>query len=216
MQRFVIALVLGSAVYFMVREIMKYLSAISGTRSAAISDLLALDELVDAFELAPWQLEEVDLISRNHEVQSRTEMHAYVDYGCFYSIYEEPIMAFATKDYKKNERRLIVVKFNNTKYHFNIFGPQIEMTVNRKPHGKISLDEGLRLDLRGSIASIEDFNGPGLIPLSLNDKEILGIATDDDLTGNAGRMLRKLSDYSAEQGELILLSLSFALANKQI
>ena len=216
MQRIVIALVLGGAVYFIVREIMKYLSAISGTRSAALADLLALDELVDEFELAPWQLEEVDLISRNHEVESKTELHAYVDYGYFKSIYDEPIMAFATKEYKNNERRLIVIKFNDTKYHFNIFGPKIEMTANRKPHGKISLDDGISLDLNGSKASITDFDNPGLIPLSINDQEILGIATDDDLAGHSGRMLRKLNDYEVEQGELILLSLSFALANKQI
>lgn len=216
MQRIVIALVLGGAAYFIVREIMKYLSAISGTRSAATADLLALDELVDEFELAPWQLEEVDLISRNHSVESKTEMHAYVDYGVFYSIYDEAIMAFATKEYKNNDRRLIVIKFNETKYHFNIFGPKIEMTVNRKPHGTISLDDGISVDLNGSKASITDFDGPGLIPLSINDQEILGIATDDDMAGHSGRMLRKLSDYDADKGELILLSLSFALANKQI
>lgn len=216
MTRIVLAVVLGGALYFIFREIMKYKSGISGTRSAAIKDLLELEEIVDGYELAPWHLEEIDLISRNYEVQTKSELHAFVDYGCFLSIYEEPIMAYATKEYKNNERRLIVLRFNQSTYHFNILGSKVEMTQGGKAIGQVSLDSGLEIDLRGNRAQIDTSDVVGLIPLSLDKKEILGIATDDEQAGHTGRMLKKLNDYDEKDGELILLSISFALANKQI
>lgn len=213
----IILLVIGGAVIFILKELYLFLGGISGTNNAALKDFVELEGLVDSFELSPWDPSELDLISRNHMAQAKKPMYAYVEYGYFISIYEEPIMAFATKEYNNNSRRLAVVKFNNKKYRFSQYEGKVDLyRSDGKTIGKVSVDNGLKINLKGKEVFIESHATSGLIPLSIDSKHILGIATADDQTGTGGRMLRKINDYKSEEGELILLSIAFALANKQI
>lgn len=195
---------------------MDYLSGISGTRSAARQDLLELDEILDVYELGEWDNDELELLSRRYEVAQKTEVHAYVDYGCFFSIYDEAIMAFAHKEYKQNDRELIVIAFHDKRYHFNMLAGKVEMTVKSKGHGEVDLSDGMKMSLGGKTAHIDTNMTAGLIPVTIGSKEVFGIATEDDLTKDAGRMLQKLQDYTAEEGAIMKLAISFALANKQI
>lgn len=216
MQRLVIVLVLASAAYFIFKIIMDYLSGISGTRAAARQDLLELDELLDVYELGEWDNDELELLSKRYEVAQKTEVHAYVDYGCFFSIYDEAIMAFAHKEYKQNDLQLIVIAFHDKRYHFNMRGGRVEMTVKAVKGGDVDLSNGMKLSLGGKTAHIDTNMSSGMIPISIGDKEVFGINQDDNLTGESGRMLQKLLDYTPEEGEILKLAISFALANKQI
>lgn len=213
----IILLVLGGAAIFILKELYFFLGGISGTKNAALKDFVELEGMVDSYDLSPWDPSELDLISRDHWAQAKKVMYAYIEYGYFISIYEEPILAFATKEYQNNSRRLAVVKFNGKKYRFSEYEGKVELyRSDGKSIGKVSVTDGLRINLRGQEVFIESYATSGLIPLSINNKHILGIATDDDQTGSGGRMLRKINDYKSEESELILLSIAFALANKQI
>lgn len=213
----IVSLVLGGAVLFILNELFKFFGGISGTRSAVQNDFLELEAILDGYELSPWNPEELDLISRDHHAESKSAMFSYIEYGYFESIYEEPILGFATKEYNNNSRRLSVVKFNGKKYRFNEFEGRVVMQrPDNKILGKVSIDDGVKIKLGQSQSNIRSFADAGLIPLSVDDRHILGIATDDELTGSGGRMLRKINDHKAGHSELIQLSVAFALANKQI
>lgn len=212
----VIALILGGVAYFLFRVLNEFWGGISGTKSAVAEDFKYLDQLVDQYELAPWVQEELDLISREHDVSSQSLLYANLEHGQFYSIYEEPIMAFATKEYKNNDRRLAVIKFNGKKYHFNHFEDKVKMSHNGKDIGLISTDNGLWIEMQGKKLHIDSVSSSGLIPLSINENHKISIATADEHTGIAGRMLHKIEQHDNKEGELIILSVAFALADKQI
>lgn len=211
-----ISLILLGVALFIVRVIMKFNAGISGTRSAVKNDFKQLAALLDAYELAPWHYKEIDLISRNHDVTSQHQMHARMEHGQFYSIYEEPILAFAVKEYTENNRRIGGVKLNNKKYLFNVFEDQVELFHEDQALGQISIKNGVSLEHKGSKVHIDAYSGTGLIPLSVNDEHCISIAAEDEFVGVAGRMLHKLKDLDQDENELVLISVAFALANKQI
>jgi len=216
MQRIVIIVVLAAAAYFIYQTIMNYLSAISGSRSAARQDLLQLDELLDVYDLGEWDDHEIELLSRRYEVAQKTELYSYIDYGCFFSIYDEAIMAFAHKEYKENDLELIVIAFHDKRYHFTMKGGIVSMSQKSVQGGEIDLSDGMKLQLGNKTAHIDTNMSSGLMPLSVGNKEIFGIATEDELTKDSGRMLHKLQDYTPEEGAVMKVALSFALANKQV
>jgi hypothetical protein len=211
-----IALILGGALVFLGRIFYQFFKGISGTRSMVAKDLKELDGILDQYELAPWTHAEFDLISRNHDVSAKSELYAQVEHGQFLSIYHEPIMAFATKAYHNNERRLAAIKINDKKYHFDIFGQKVTMSQDEKPIGEVTITDGLQVKWLGHKLHIDAASGSGLIPLSIDDKLTLSIASADEHTASEGRMLHRISDQTAEESELVLLSIAFALANKQI
>jgi|GEM_PF-2896692 len=212
----IIALILGGALLFVFRIFLKFYAGISGTRSMVAQDFKTLGELVDSYELAPLQYSELDLLSRNHDVSAKAEVYANLEHGQFFSIYEEPIMAFASKEYLNNDRKVAVVKFNKKKYHFDQHASQVTMTLDGKTIGEVSLADGLKVALNGREVHIDADSSSALIPLSVNDKHLLSIATADEETGVEGRMLHKIKEHTDEEGELILMAIAFALANKQI
>ena len=216
MQRIVITVLLLGFVYFIAKVIMDYLSGISGTRSAARQDLLQLDELLDVYDLGEWDDHEIELLSRRYEVAQKTELYAYIDYGCFFNIYDEAIMAFAHKEYKENNRELIVIAFHDKRFHFNMNAGKVEMTQKTVGAGEVDLSDGLKVHLGNKTAHIDTNMSTGLIPMTVGSKEIFAIATEDELTKDTGRMLHKVQDYTPEEGAIMKLALSFALANKQV
>lgn len=213
----IIGLILGGVAYFIYRVINEFLGGIAGTRSAIRGDYKALEEFVDSYELEPWSYEELDLISREHDVSSKTLMYSHVEHGQFYSIYEEPILAFASKSYLNNDRRLYVIKFNENKYYFNVFEGEVELLKKKKRTGRVSLENGLSVSLDNRQAKIEPYSSnSGLIPLLVDQHHKLSIAAADEHVGLAGRMLHKIEGIDIDEGELIVLTIAFALADKQI
>ena len=212
----IIALVLGGALFFIYRVISEFFGRISGTKSQVKEDFKELNALVDAYELSPWPKQELELLSRQHDVQSKNLLYSYVEHGQFYSIYEEPIMAFATKEYEQNQRRLAVVKFNGSKYQFDIHDGAVTMMKGLKVVGSVEVNNGLSIHLNGNHLHIDAQTTSELIPLTVNNEQKLSIISTDEDNGLPGRLLHKINQYSIEESELIILSVAFALADKQI
>ena len=212
----IIALVLGGALFFIYRVISEFFGGISGTKSQVKEDFKELNSLVEAYELSPWPKQELELLSRQHDVQTKNLIYSYIEHGQFFSIYEEPIMAFATKEYEQNQRRLAVVKFNGKKYQFDIHDGSVTMMKELKEVGSVQIDNGLKVQLHGNHLHIDAISTSQMIPLTVNNEQKLSIISTDEDNGLPGRLLHKVNQYSVEESELILLSVAFALADKQI
>ena len=218
MSRYVIlGLILGGFAYFIFRVINEFFGGIAGTRSAIRDDFKMLEQYVDSYQLAPWSYEELDIISREHDVTAKSLMYSQLEHGQFFSIYEEPILAFASKTYLNTDRRLYAIKFNKTKYYFNVFEGVVELYKQKKAIGSVKIDDGLSIRMDNGQVHIDPHESrAGLIPLMVNQTHKLSIATADEHVGLAGRMLHKKDDIDINDGELIVLSIAFALADKQI
>ena len=125
-------------------------------------------------------------------------------------------MAFATKEYEQNQRRLAVVKFNGSKYQFDIHDGAVTMMKGLKVVGSVEVSNGLSVHLNGNHLHIDAQTTSELIPLTVNNEQKLSIISTDENNGLPGRLLHKISQYSIEESELIILSVAFALADKQI
>ena len=93
---------------------------------------------------------------------------------------------------------------------------KVEMTQKTVGAGEVDLSDGLKVHLGNKTAHIDTNMSTGLIPMTVGSKEIFAIATEDELTKDTGRMLHKVQDYTPEEGAIMKLALSFALANKQV
>ena len=195
---------------------MKFNAGISGTRSAVLKDLKDLSKLLGQYELAPWLHREVDLISRNHDVTLENQMYARLEHGQFFSIYEEPIMAFAVKEYTEQDRKVGGVRFNDKTFMFHTHEGQVTLLSNNEPAGSVNIEQGVRIEKDGNEVFIDAESTTGLIPLSVNEEHALSIASEDEFVGVSGRMLHQLKDMDEKESELVLISVAFALANKQI
>ena len=105
---------------------------------------------------------------------------------------------------------------NNKKYFFDVHEDRVELMHRDQTLGQVTIEDGVQIELNGSKVHIDASSTTGLIPLSVNDEHSISIAAEDEFVGVAGRMLHKLKDLEQEENELVLLSVAFALANKQI
>ena len=216
MRYIIIGLVLGSAIYFIMKVILQFKVGISGTRSMVQKDFKTLEDLVDQYSLSPWHQKEIDILSRHHDVSSQSHIYATIEHGQFYSIYHEPIMAFASKIYDQNERTLVVLKINDAKYQFDIHNGHVDMRKNGRAGGQVTYTTGLEIQMNNHTLEIDAQSRTGLIPLRIDGHHKISIASSDDTTGSAGRMLHKVHEHTPEESELILVSLAYALATKEI
>lgn len=212
----VTAILIGVAI-FILKILRDFFAGLQGTTSMALKDFNKLRDYLDLYELAPWDPSEVDLISRNYEVSAERGLLGHEEHGVFFSIYNEPIFAFANKPYEQNNRELIAIKVNNSIYQFDIHNDKVvKFLKNGKPAGRLNIEHGVQMNYKGVHVNIDVHSLSELVPLNVNRAHKISIAGEDKLTGMQGRMLHQTGSLTEVEGEIVLLSVAFALANKQI
>ena len=85
-----------------------------------------------------------------------------------------------------------------------------------KPAGRLNVENGVNMNYKGVHVNIDVDSFSELTPLNVNKMHKISIAGEDKLTGMQGRMLHQTGNVTEAEGEIVLLSVAFALANKQI
>jgi len=158
----------------------------------------------------------LDLISRSTKTVIKKLPLADLQYGIYYSIYQEPILAFALKEYRNSKRRLIVVKYNDKEYSYVVTGNKVRIIRNGKAKGDIDIKDGIKV-IRGARTLHIDYNeGKELFPVKINGEPMLFIQAEEFAQTDQSRIVQKLKVHDDYEGELLLLSLAFALADKHV
>ena len=87
---------------------------LSTTKSVLLKDIQSLEDRLVDIELSPW--DEIDILSRIGDSQSSKKIFGDVETAVLYSIYHEPILAYATKRYLHDGTLSYAVKFDDQVY----------------------------------------------------------------------------------------------------
>jgi len=87
---------------------------LSTTSSVLLKDMQSLEDRLIDIELSPW--DEIDILSRIGDSQSSKKIFGDIETAVLYSIYHEPILAYAAKRYLHDGTLSYVVKFDDEVY----------------------------------------------------------------------------------------------------
>ncbi|MFT6808570.1 MAG: hypothetical protein ACJA01_001795 [Saprospiraceae bacterium] len=211
-----IALVLGGALIFITKVIFEFWGGISGTRSAVFRDISLLRGLISSYALEPWNHNEIDLISRRAEVNSKKELTSDTKYGVYYSIYEEPVLAFAMRTYQHSEKKLIVFRYNNDAYTMIKQRDKVTVRKGKTEIGVITLDKGIQLAIKEDNVFIDSRSTAGLLPVELNGDYSMSVIAHQEGDLDQYRVLKKVDPHKEDEGELLLMAVAYALIDEHI
>lgn len=211
-----IVLILGGALFYVVMQIFKFFLGISGGRSALTKDQIRLEALLKQYELDPIELDELDIISHQFEEKERRRLFSTTRQGVYLSIYQEPIIAYASKSYHNSERRIVSIKIGSDIFHFNIKGKQATVFKGSIKIGTMSLSGRIELAINKENVTIDLPQFNNLHPILVNGRHVWSVDAKEDTKGQQGRILKNVNTHSKEEDQLVLLSLAYVLADKQI
>lgn len=209
-------LILGGASFFILKTLFDFFGGISGTRSAIRKDIEELLAGLRQYELSPWNHDELDLISRKHESQVKKTPLADLEYGIYYSIYQEPILAYAVKEYRNSPKRLVVVRYNEQEYSFVVTGSKVRIVENNQSKGDIELRDGIKVIRGARTLQIQQSTNSELLPVEINGEPMLFIQAEEHAQTDQSRLIQKLKVHDDYEGDLLLLSIAYALADRQV
>lgn len=209
-------LVIGGASFFIIKTLLDFFGGISSTKSAIKKDIKRLTQILEGYELAPWEHDELDIISRIAEIKNDRQALADVQVGTFLSIYHEPLLAFALKEYRGSERRLVVVRYNEEIYSFIVSKNGAKIIDEGKAKGDIDLREGIKLIRGARTAFIDAYHSRELLPLEINGEPMLFIQSADHVQSDQSRVVQKLKKHDEREGEMLQLLLAYSLADRQV
>ena len=211
-----IALVLGGALFFVAKVVFDFWIGISGTRSVLIRDVALLRDLIASYSLEPWNHNEIDLISRRAEVNFKKEVISETKYGVYFSIYEEPVLAFAVRTYKQTGKKLIVCRYNDDEYSMIKQRNKVYIKKGEIGIGSISLDKGIQLSKEGDKVFIDSNSTAGLLPVELNGDYSMSVIAHQAGDQDQYRVLKKVDPHQEKEGELLLMTVAYALIEEHI
>jgi hypothetical protein len=211
----IILVILAGAGYFIFKEIFKFKSGISATRSALNKAVSELTERLNALDLEPWDLDEMDLLSHDHSIEEyRNTFH--VDYiGKWKSIYQEPILGIAERRYRDDEKYVVVIRLNDMIYHFTPVQERILLYKGEEQMGYILKEKPTELVFHNQALNIDTHSSADLFPASLNQRKVWSITKFDESLPLT-RVIKELDTFTEDDGEKLVLVLSYAMMRQLI
>lgn len=212
----IILLILGAVFFFISKVVFEFLGGISSTKSAIRKAYGQLEALISDIELSPWDHDEIDHISRQSKSSSTRDLFTTTTQGVYYSIFGEPLIAFASREFASGQKRVIVIRYNDS--IFRLLVQEGEVIVNKGSEllAKFQASDGLELIQESHKIHLDTLSTAGLWPVSVDGKYSMSIIAPDDRESGPERILKKVHEHNEEEGELLLLALSYALVDQHI
>lgn len=217
MPRFLLlALVLGGSLVFILKIFFDFWAGISGTRSAVFKDVNSLLDLIADYNLTPWNHKEINLISRLAEVNTASDLVSITRHGVYFSIYHEPMLAYAVKEYRNNGKKVICMRFNDQSYSMIWQKGKGAITKDKEEIGQINLQNGVELKQGDQKVFIDSKSTAGLVPVELNGEYTMSVIVHAVGDKDQSRVLKQVKDHDDEEGELLLMTIAYALIEEHI
>lgn len=211
---YLIGLILVSVIAFIGYQIYSFLLGISSTQSVHLKDLQSLKKALEDRELAPWKEDEIDILSRIGDSNIERTIYGNIEQGVVYSIYHEPILAFATKKYSADENLIISMKINSDYYGFVSIDDIWRVSKNEVFYGSIDNHHGIVLSSHSNSLSFDTHSNAELVPVIYNNINVASINTNDQI--KQSRVINPLIEFDGQQAEMFVVALGFAIMVKQI
>ncbi len=164
-------------------------------------------------ELVPWNKDEMELFSLNQIHQTVKKGISRTAKGVYTSIYHEPMLAYAYKEYMASGTNAVLyVRTSKHEFVYRLRNKGIQIAMDGKAIGTI--DEEMKLyggkknRLLARIHRPNDEENPLLLPVVVNDREVASLVNPTLANSPNPRAFEFLKDDLQPDEENLLLSLA--------
>jgi len=208
---FILLFIAFLALSFIAYQLTSFSLFLSSSRQQEEQDIAALEghihELIDA--LVPLTDEELSLLSLNQRQRKVSRRINSITSGMFLSIYEEPLVAYAYKDYLGSDKAVMLVRTTTDTWAYNISRGKTRVYLNKRPVGIISGDGTLRgMESNRVLANVEMDHSASSHPLYVRDRQVGHVNNPSLAAEGLSRAFTIFGNLEKDEKELFL-SLSF-------
>ena len=166
--------------------------------------------------LSLWDLDEMDLLSRRGESKMEDDPYSTTETGQLYSIYNEPIIGFARKRYKVNQKEIVLVRINDDVFKYQMKDDSnLEVFINDSRLGLMSSNhKPSQLQLPKSVIDIDNQGSKSLLPVQIDGRHVLSINSDDSQPQS--RVLTKIDSSTPSESKAMLALMIHGLVTDHI
>jgi hypothetical protein len=211
MRFYLIYFILSGAILFIAYQLYTFYLGLSSTRSVYVKDFKRIKDILTQINLSPWERGELGLLSRLGDSDVERSIFGDLVKGSIYSIYHEPILAFAYKEYAADKSKLIMLRLNDDYYAYSkLNDSEIQITKNEITLGLLNHREFLELSTdKGEKINIDYSVGGDLIPVFSNDEQIISI--NSNATLKQSRVINVVKDFTEREEELFIVVFGYAI-----
>ncbi|MEM9547477.1 MAG: hypothetical protein AAGA77_15970 [Bacteroidota bacterium] len=175
MGRFLALTILVAAIGFIMIQLFKFFVSINSSRSQVRRDVeelkLKMMEMVKG--LVPMNKQELELLSVNQSDVNISRGINSVKTGAFTSIYNEPLLAYAYKNYSAGNKSVLLVSTNSDDFIYMSEGSRTKVFLNNSELGVIDSDGNMYDPVsKQQMARIEADHVLSSHPVKIGEKEI--------------------------------------------
>jgi len=200
MGRFLALLILFAAVGFIAVQLFKFFISINSSKAQIRRDIeqlkLRMMEMVK--ELVPMNKAELELLSVNQSGVSVSRGINSVQTGAFTSIYNEPLLAYAYKNYSSGDKSILLVSTDSDDFIYMSEGATTKVFLNNSELGVVDSDGNMYDPVsRKQMARIEADHVLSSHPVKIGEKEvgeIVNLRLKDSPNPKAYQFLEPMDD----------------------
>ncbi|MDQ3017789.1 MAG: hypothetical protein M3R25_13845 [Bacteroidota bacterium] len=195
----------------MIEDLVRAILKLSPGVKRINADLAFMRQLLKPMtdQIIPWESEhELELLSLKHEIKSQKQGLDKVLSGSLYSIYYEPMVVFAYKDYIKGSREaLLCTRTRNNEFIFRIKKRDVDVYLNGNQVAVID-QNNVMISLRSKevLARIKPYSND-LLAVMIRNKDV-GHLFDPSRPHSPQQRAFTLIQDLVEEEERILLAVS--------
>lgn len=200
-------LVFVGAVGFILYQLLSFGLFMKSGRGQTAKDIEDLKDMLQDLrsQLVPFNENELSLLSLSQSSRSVKRGIHNTSVGVFDSIYHEPLIAYAYKDYMGSDKALMVAMTNRNEWIYDIAEGATEVFLNGKPVGHIGPDGTLRgKESNRALAHIDVDQRVSSYPVYVGSREIGHVANPNMVTDVNPRAFHLYGDLEADEEDLFL------------
>lgn len=169
-----LALLFFAALVYIVYFLSRYFISRKPSKKQIEKDLVKLREEMRPLvaKLVPWNEEEMRLLSLNNSENIKKSIGSKVRKGLMYSIYQEPLIAYAFKGYSEDNYGLLRAVTSTHEYVYRILPSGTEVYVDGNAFGRLISNMELRDPQNERVLARIYDEGNRLIPIIIENQEI--------------------------------------------
>ena len=179
-------------------------------------DIDALIAIIRNYRLVGWDASELDQLSRGHSKKKIRKIPKGVSHGVYQSIYHEPILSYAIKQYGNKSKKLIVIRINNDHFAFLIKGNRGSFDSDAGIKGGIDLSLGIVFQDTKYQVIIDTTSKGDLIEVTVNGHALCFVNRQTDTSLTHLRVVRYAKEHDPQLDKLLQLSVAFGLIDGRL
>ncbi len=194
---------------FIISQVFGFMFSLQGTKGKIRRDTNKLREELKAYldKLVPLDSTELELLSLNQSDRTVSRGMNKVIKGAFTSIYHEPLVAYAYKEYSAEAKKaVLLILTHDREFIYNIDGNTTELSINGQVYGTIN-NKGQLLRDQQLLGELKVEDGLELSPFKAKDKLVARVKNPERVDTVNPRAFSILEPMNEEEEE-IFLSLS--------